>query len=148
MVAAWTSAQIRGMSVSEATLQTKRRWIFFKSDIAVVDVGVGGTGWVAVVMAAVTPCVAARIASLTMAPISNGGAGTGMVTGGGEGAGAGNVTSGVARSGVSRGPLVGVRIEVLVGRVLGVSSSGGGVRVVRAVVVVPAPDASGVVGEL
>ena len=119
MVAAWTSAQIRGMSVSEATLQTKRRWSFFRSDIAVVDVGVGGTGWVAVVMAAVTPCVAARIASLTMAAISNGGAGTGMVTAGG-GAGV------VVRGGVRTAPLVGVRIDGLVGRVLGVFSAGRG----------------------
>ena len=135
------------MPASDATLQTKRRCSFFKSDIDVVDDGVGGAGLEAVAIAAVTPCVAARIASLTMAPTSNGGAGTGMVTGGGAGAGVGNVTSGVARSGVSRGPLVGVRIEVLGGRVLGVSTSEGGVRV-RAVVVVHAPDASGMVGEL
>ena len=135
------------MPASDATPQTKRRWSFFNSDIDVVDEGLGGAGLEVVAIAAVTPCVAAKIASLTMTPISNGGAGIGTVTGGGAGAGAGNVTSGVARSGVSRGPLVGVRIEVLGGRVLGVSTSEGGVRV-RAVVVVHAPDASGMVGDL
>ena len=147
MEAAWTSAQIGGMSASDATPQTKRRWSFFKSDIEVVDVEVGGTGWGAVVIAAVTPCVAARTAAATMAGISRGGDGTGMVAaGGGAGAGAGNVPCEVVRVGVSKDPLVGVRIEVLVGRVLGVSSAGGGVKGVRAGIMAPGPDASRVIG--
>ena len=147
MEAAWTSAQIGGMSASDATPQTKRRCSFFKSDIEVVDVEVGGIGWGAVVMAAVTPCVADRTAAATMAAISRGDDGPGMVAaGGGAGVGARNVPCGVVHVGVSTDPLVGVQVDGLGGRALGVSSAGSGVKRVRAGVMAPAPDASKVVG--
>ena len=96
---------------------------------------VGGTGWGAVVIAAPA--------------ISSGGDIPGMgATGGGAVTGARIVPCGVVRVGVSAGPLVRVRNNVLVGRVLGVFPCGGGVKSVRVGTGVLARDASNVVGGL
>ena len=90
---------------------------------------VGDTGWGAVVIAAVTPCVAAKTAAAIILAISSGCDVPGMgATGGSAGTGARIILCGVVRVDVSADPLVGVRINVLVGCVLGVPPCDGGVK--------------------